>query len=175
MTAQRLNQFMILTVSRAAQLVYTEEFAAAYAMLSDADRLFRYLAAPDSDVLLAEELEALRILLRLDPSLEVRIDPALFPSTAAACPDEDESWLCLFVRRLSVIDAVLELAAADDSSYVPASETESGIPPVRPGRPVADSPGERSRAAVAVTPPPPGLGFAVLVARGASSLGVGCA
>ena len=75
MTAQRLEHCMILTVSRAAQFVYTEDAAAAYALLSDADRLFRYLAAPDRSVLLSDELEALRILLRLDPSLDVHIDP----------------------------------------------------------------------------------------------------
>ncbi|MGO8695785.1 MAG: hypothetical protein ACLQMF_19150 [Rectinemataceae bacterium] len=158
MTAQRLEHCMILTVSRAAQLVYTEDTAAAYALLSDADRLFRYLAAPDQSVLLSDELGALRILLRLDPSLDVHMDPAPGAESDSRFGDRsaegrsfcgrsvgDEAlWPCVFVRRLSVIDAILNLAESGEGT-------------------------------VTVAFPPAASAEAVVLVRDGFSVGVGCA
>jgi hypothetical protein len=206
MTVHRLEHYMILTVSRAAQLVYTEDSAAAYAMLSDAGRLFRYFAAPDQSVLLADEIEALSILLRLDPSLDVRIDPDLAPPFARkhsrGCAEDapiggqgfgdrsvddrsigdrsvgdrsvgDRSvgevpWPCVFVRRLAVIEAVLNLTESAAGSAIGSDAGSTFCT-------VGESPSDSKERTVTVTSPPAASTEAVVIVRGGFSLGVACA
>jgi hypothetical protein len=201
MTVHRLEHYMILTVSRAAQLVYTEDSAAAYAVLSDAGRLFRYFAAPDQSVLLADEIEALSILLRLDPSLDVRIDPDLAPPFARkhsrGCAEDapvggqgfgdrsvddrtsgdrsvdDRSvgevpWPCVFVRRLAVIEAVLNLTESAAGSAIGSDAGSTFYT-------VGESPSDSKERTVTVTSPPAASTEAVVIVRGGFSLGVACA
>jgi len=98
MTTQRLNQLMILAISRAAQLAYVEEAAGTFSCLSAADRFFRYHASSDRTATLGEELERLADLAAIDSGFSLDV----------AGPGDRGS---LFIERLSLIDAALRLAA----------------------------------------------------------------
>ena len=98
MTTQRLNQLMILTISRAAQLAYVEEAAGAFDYLSAADRFFRYHASVDRTATLGEELERLADLAAIDSGFRLDV----------AGPGDRGC----FIERLSLVDAALRLAAA---------------------------------------------------------------
>jgi hypothetical protein len=97
MTTQRLNQLMILTISRAAQLAYVEEASGAFSYLSAADRFFRYHASADRTATLGEELDRLADLAAIDSGFSLDVSG----------PGDRGS---LFIERLSLIDAALELA-----------------------------------------------------------------
>jgi hypothetical protein len=91
---------MVLTLSKAAQIVYAGDSSEAYEFLSSADRFFRYHASSDELAPLAEELAELELLGRLDPSLGFRFADGEGELRSSAA----------FVKRLSLIDAVTELS-----------------------------------------------------------------
>jgi hypothetical protein len=146
MTTQRLNQLMILTISRAAQLVYVGDSGPAYEVLSGADRLFRYLASPDRIVPLSDELRILEQYASLDATLDVELrgfDSAAGKSWGrVSCPGYPE----VFVEKLSLIDSVLDLSEL----------------PLSAGR-------------IVVEPAPEGSDAACRVSRGGVSRLTGCA
>ena len=97
MTVDMMNELMIVAISRAAQLAYVEESSEAFAYLSAADRFLRYHASSDKTATLGEELERLADLATLDASFALRVEESV-PS------------ISIFIQRLSLIDAALELA-----------------------------------------------------------------
>jgi hypothetical protein len=98
MTTPKLDQLMILTLSRAAQLAYVEEAAGAFSFLSAAERFFRYHASSDRTATLGEELERLADLATVDAAFSLEVEG---PSDRGS----------LFIERLSLIEAVLSLAS----------------------------------------------------------------
>lgn len=100
MTGAKMDELMIVAISRAAQLAYVEEAHGAFAYLSAADRFFRYHVSTDKSATLAEELGRLGDLAAIDGSFSI---------CPGAGPGDSGS---LFIERLSLIDAALSLASA---------------------------------------------------------------
>ena len=71
MTGEKMDELMIVAISRAAQLAYVEEAAGAFAYLSAADRFFRYHASMDRTATLGEELQRLADLVTICPHVKV--------------------------------------------------------------------------------------------------------
>jgi hypothetical protein len=108
-----MDELMIVAISRAAQLAYVEEASGTFAYLSAADRFFRYYASKDRTATLGEELERLADLASIDSSFSLRI----------ARPVDSGS---LFIRRLSLIEAVLRLASMPGEGGQISVETVEG-------------------------------------------------
>jgi hypothetical protein len=116
MTGESVDELMIVAISRAAQLAYVEEAPGVFAYLSAADRFFRYHASKDRTATLGEELERLTDLAAIDASFSLRLEAPLDSGS-------------LFIRRLSLIEAALELASrpgAEGPVLVEAAEGEAG-------------------------------------------------
>ena len=103
MTGEKMDELMIVAISRAAQLAYVEEAHGAFAYLSAADRFFRYHASTDKTATLGEELERLGDLAAIDGSFSINVAPVSGGSGDSGS---------LFIERLSLIDAALSLASA---------------------------------------------------------------
>jgi hypothetical protein len=99
MTGAKMDELMIVAISRAAQLAYVEEASGVFSYLSAADRFFRYHASRDRIAPLGEELERLADLAKIDASFALRV---------AAEPRDSAS---LFIERLALIDAALQLTS----------------------------------------------------------------
>jgi hypothetical protein len=106
MTVQRLNELIILVLSRSAQLVSINDVGHAYESLIDSTRFFRYLASSDRAVPLSDELSLLSLYFSIAPSLQSRVrwGEGTFP--------------CVFVERLSVIDTVIDFLTANSGSSI---------------------------------------------------------
>lgn len=115
MTGDRMDELMIVAISRAAQLAYVEEASGAFAYLSAADRFFRYHASSDRTATLSEELDRLADLAAIDGSFSVSI---------ATAPGDRGS---VFIERLSLIDAAVQLAA------IPGEEGPVSVQPTEGG------------------------------------------
>jgi hypothetical protein len=98
MTGDRMDELMIVAISRAAQLAYVEEASSAFAYLSAADRFFRYHASRDKTATLREELERLADLAAIDSSFSLGLDGTADSGS-------------IFIPRLALIDAALSLAS----------------------------------------------------------------
>jgi hypothetical protein len=98
MTGDRMDELMIVAISRAAQLAYVEEASGAFAYLSAADRFLRYHASKDRTATLDEELERLADLASIDGSFSLEVGEAAGGGST-------------FIPRLALIDAALSLAA----------------------------------------------------------------
>ncbi len=106
MRTERLNDLMLRVLSRAAQLLYVENAAAAYDLLIRANRFFRYAASPDRFVPLADEMRSVEDYRFVGghgeaECLRVEIDPQGFSGSA-------------FVERMALVSTVDELAGADN-------------------------------------------------------------
>jgi hypothetical protein len=99
MTGDKMDELMILAISRAAQLAYIEEASGAFAYLSAADRFFRYRASKDRTATLGEELEVLADLAAIDGSFSLGIVGGGKSGSR-------------FIPRHSLIEAALGLASA---------------------------------------------------------------
>ena len=102
MTGAKMDELMIVAISRAAQLAYVEEAHAAFAYLSAADRFFRYHASTDKTATLGEELERLGDFAVIDGSFSIHL---------ASGPVGPSGSGSLFIKRLSLIDAALRLSS----------------------------------------------------------------
>jgi hypothetical protein len=114
MTGVKMDELMIVAISRAAQLAYVEEASGVFAYLSAADRFFRYHASRDRTATLGEELERLADLAKIDAS---------FSLSVAAEPRDSAS---LFIERLSLIDAALQLASIPGAKGAVLLEMDEG-------------------------------------------------
>ena len=103
MMGAKMDELMIVAISRAAQLAYVEEAHGAFTYLSTADRFFRYHVSADKTATLGEELQRLGDLAAIDGSFSI---------TIAAGPGGPGDSGSLFIERLSLIDAALSLASA---------------------------------------------------------------
>ena len=105
MTGAKMDELMIVAISRAAQLAYVEEAHGVFAYLSAADRFFRYHVSTDKTATLGEELERLGDLAAIDGSFSIRLAPR-----SGGSGDSGDAG-SLFIERLSLIDAALSLAS----------------------------------------------------------------
>ena len=116
MTSDKMDELMIVAISRAAQLAYVEEATGVFDYLSAADRFFRYHASKDRTATLGEELGRLADLATIDGSFALRVSGAARSTS-------------LFISRLSLIEAALSLACiagADPVILVEIGEGEAG-------------------------------------------------
>ncbi len=123
MRTERLNDLMLRVLSRAAQLLYVENAAAAYDLLIRANRFFRYAASPDRVVPLADEMRSVEDYRWVGghgeaESLRVECGPHAFPGS-------------VFVERMALVRAVDELAmAGSDGESVIRIAASTGEPPL---------------------------------------------
>jgi hypothetical protein len=116
MTSERMDELMIVAISRAAQLAYVEEAPEAFSFLSAADRFFRYHASPDRTATLGEELERLADLATIDGSFSFSLAGIGHPGSR-------------FIARLSLIEAAQSLVSGqggDCRIRVEIAEGETG-------------------------------------------------
>ena len=73
MMGAKMDELMIVAISRAAQLAYVEEAHGAFTYLSTADRFFRYHVSADKTATLGEELQRLGDLAAIDGSFSITI------------------------------------------------------------------------------------------------------
>jgi hypothetical protein len=114
MTDEKMDELMIVAISRAAQIAYVEDASGAFAYLSAADRFFRYHASRDRTATLGEELERLTDLATIDGSFSLSVAAEPLDSASA------------FIERFSLIEAARQLASIQGAKGPILVEIEEG-------------------------------------------------